>query len=271
MDGAQPRRPAVAGRFYPGTSDAVQRALEGYLPAEATPRPALALMAPHAGWMYSGAIAGETWAQVVVPRRVVLLCPNHTGLGPARSLWSGGAWVLPGGAVAVDETLGARLQAQCGLTPDRDAHRHEHAIEVHLPFARARRPDVEIAAICLSGGLGAAACAEIGAGLAQAIRATPGEVLIAASTDMSHYVEAEQARGLDRFALDRVLALDPEGLLSTVRRHRISMCGVIPTAVALHAALALGATRADLIRYGNSGEASGDFDRVVGYAGAVIA
>jgi AmmeMemoRadiSam system protein B len=264
--------PAVAGRFYPGTAAQVRAQLRQLLPADATPRPAIAAMAPHAGWIYSGGIAGETWSAVRIPSRVILLCPNHTGHGARRSIWSGGDWLLPTGAVPVDHALTAALAGACGLTPDRAAHEQEHAIEVHLPLLQACRPDVRIAAICLAG-LDLQGCAAIGAGLAEVVGSTDeidDRPLIVASSDMSHYISARQAATLDRLALDRVLALDPAGLLATVTQHRISMCGVLPMTATLFAARALGATRAELVRYGHSGERSGDDERVVGYAGVVV-
>lgn len=264
-----PRPPAVAGRFSPADPDRLRAEVQQRLGPAVTPRPALALMGPHAGYVYSGSILGETWARVVVPPRVVLMCPNHTGRGVARSLWSGGGWQLPGATVPVDEELRDAIGEHCGAEPDERAHLDEHALEVHLPFALARQPQLRIAALCLAP-LDLEACRAMGEGLARVVERSPEPVLLVASTDMSHYLPAARAEQLDRMALDRVEALDPAGLLRTVRRHDISMCGVVPTTVALFAALALGAREAELVRYGHSGQISGDHDRVVGYAGAVV-
>lgn len=263
------REPAVAGRFYPGEASRLRQEVEALLGPAVEPRPALALVGPHAGYVYSGSILGQTYARVVVPRRVVLMCPNHTGLGVPRSLWSGGGWRLPVGTVPVDEALGRALRQHCGAEPDRAAHLREHALEVHLPFALARQPALRIAALCLAG-LALEECREIGEGLARVVRESDEPVLLVASTDMSHYVSADQAARLDGMALARVEALDPEGLYRTVRSHRISMCGVLPTTVALFAARELGATEAERVRYGHSGERSGDHERVVGYAGVLV-
>lgn len=267
------RSPAVAGRFYPGEPRALARELDRCLAPTAAPVAARMLMAPHAGYVYSGELAGRTWSRVHVPERVLLLCPNHTGLGSRRALWPGGAWDTPAGPVEVDADLTAALLS-AGLKADAAAHLREHAIEVHLPFLRARNPAARIAAVCL-GGLGLAECRALGEAIAAAIRGLDGEdgrpgVLLAASSDMSHYVSADAAAALDRLALDRLLALDPDGLFTVVERRRISMCGVLPTTVALFAALALGATTAELVGYTNSGRVSGDDDRVVGYAGAIV-
>lgn len=263
------RAPAVAGRFYPRDPQALRQQVEQLLGPAVEPQSAIALVGPHAGYVYSGSILGQTYARTVVPPRVVLMCPNHTGRGVARSLWSGGPWQLPGGAIAVDEALSAALVEHCGATPDREAHRHEHALEVHLPFARARQPRLRIAALCLAN-LDVAACRQMGEGLARVVQQSDEPVLLVASTDMSHFLSAQRSAVLDKMALDHVLALDPAGLHQTVHRHQISMCGVIPTTVALFAAQQLGATEATLVRYGHSGQVSGDHDRVVGYAGVVV-
>lgn len=269
------REPAVAGRFYPGDPRALRRELDRCLAPAAEPVAARMLMAPHAGYVYSGELAGRTWSRVHVPKRVLLLCPNHTGRGARRSLWPGGAWNTPSGPVPVAADLTAALLARAGVQADTAAHLREHAIEVHLPFVHARNPDAQIAALCL-GGLGRDDCRELGEAIAAAIRELEGDrdrpgVLLAASSDMSHYISAAAAAGLDRLALERLLALDPAGLFDVVEQRHISMCGVLPTTVALFAALALGATRAELVGYTHSGKVSGDLERVVGYAGAIVA
>lgn len=269
------REPAVAGRFYPGDPRALRRELDRYLAPAAEPVPARMLMAPHAGYMYSGEMAGKTWSRGHVPNRVLLLCPNHTGRGARRSLWPGGAWNTPSGPVTVAADLTEALVGRAGVQADTAAHLREHAIEVHLPFLRARNPDAQIAALCL-GGLDLDDCRALGEAIAAAVRELEGQadrpgVLLAASSDMSHYISAGEAAARDRLALDRLLALDPAGLHRTVEQHDVSMCGVLPTTVALFAALALGATRAELVGYTHSGKVSGDLQRVVGYAGAIVA
>ncbi len=266
------RQPAVAGRFYPGDPARLGHEVARLLGEQPAERDAFAVMAPHAGYMYSGGVAGATFAQVRVPSRAVVMCPNHTGLGVRRSLWSSGQWNMPGGAVPIAEELASAIRDAADLGSDHMAHLREHAIEVQLPFLQARRPDISIVPICLAG-LSLRECHELGEGLARAIAAAPGGALgtlIVASTDMSHYVPADVAKRLDTLALERVRALDPDGLYDVVTRHDISMCGFIPTTVALVAALRLGATGAELVRYANSGDASGDYASVVGYAGVVV-
>ncbi len=268
------REPAVAGRFYPGDKEQLAgevAALLGEHPGgRATaepPRPAVGVLAPHAGYVYSGRVAGATYARVEVPERAVVMCPNHTGRGPAISLWPDGAWLTPLGRVPVDAPLTSALLRGGLVAADREAHRLEHALEVHLPFLQLRRPEVSIAALCL-GPLSFAQCQALGATVADAARRRPA--LLVASSDMSHYLPAARAREKDMRALERFLALDPQGLHQVVRREDISMCGYVPATVMLVAALELGAREAELVRYGNSAEASGDADSVVGYAGAVV-
>jgi AmmeMemoRadiSam system protein B len=269
------REPAVAGRFYPGDPAILRRDVGRYLgpPPAAGELRVQAALVPHAGYLYSGAIAGETYGRIRVPPRAIVLCPNHTGLGARRSVTAADAWQLPGGPVPVDAELRDELVRRAGLELDHRAHLREHAIEVQLPFLRAKAPDVSFVGVCL-GGLSLAECCRLGEGIADAVRAVspgdPSEVLLVASSDMSHYVSATAAARLDALALERVVALDPEGLYRVVQEHDISMCGYIPTTVALVAARSLGATSARAIRYGNSGEASGDMDRVVGYAGVIV-
>jgi MEMO1 family protein len=262
------RAPAVAGRFYPGDAKRLEKDVRGYLATDQAPAKAIGVVAPHAGYMYSGAIAGAGYARVQVPRSAIVLCPNHTGMGVRRAISTADAWRLPVGDLALDSELTGELVERAGLEPDEMAHQHEHAAEVQLPFLWARNPEVRIAVACLSG-LSARECVQIGEGIAQAIGGRK-DVLLVASTDMSHYVAATEAKRLDAMALARVQALDAEGLCRVVEENDISMCGYIPTAVVLAAAKKLGARSAALARYGNSGEASGDFDQVVGYASLVI-
>lgn len=267
------REPAVAGRFYPASPADLNRTLDDLF-AQSSPSTSehstLLAVVPHAGYIYSGRIAAATFARTDVPKYVLVLCPNHTGLGHRRALWSRGAWRTPLGKVEIAEELTERLKQHARLDDDELAHVHEHAIEVELPFLQRIEPEVCIAPICLQQ-LSVDECLELGQALADGIRAFGKRVLIVCSTDMSHYIRAERAAELDRLALDRVEALDPSGLYQTVIERRISMCGFVPTTVGLAAARALGAKRAELVQYGNSGETSGDFERVVGYAGALVA
>jgi MEMO1 family protein len=273
MEGKPWIRPAaVAGRFYPGDPDALSQQVTGFLAAgEGDAAPASALMAPHAGYMYSGGVAGRVFAAAVVPERVIVLCPNHTGLGRRISVVPAGRFSLPGGDVPIDEELASAVLAEVpGAEPDREAHRFEHAIEVELPFLRARQPRVRLVPIVL-GVLSEAEAVALGEGLHRAAQRAGGGVLVVASSDMSHYLPDDVARRVDRVALEPLLAFDPGGLYRTVRAQEISMCGFIPATAALSYARVAGASAPQLVAYATSGDASGDRQRVVGYAGVIMA
>ncbi len=264
------REPAVAGTFYGARAAALAGEVDGYLRAGGAVAPvdALGVVVPHAGYVYSGAVAGAVFGRVAIPPRVIVLGPNHTGLGEAVSLWPGGAWRTPLGEVPIDAGLTAALASEAGASPDVLAHRREHALEVQVPFLQRRRPDVSLAALCLSH-LSFEECEALGRAVARA--AAAAGALVIASSDMSHYVPAQRAHELDARALERLLALDPRGLYEVVHRDHITMCGIVPATVMLVAARERGATRAELVRYAHSGEVTGDERSVVGYAGVIVA
>ncbi|HAM32013.1 MAG: AmmeMemoRadiSam system protein B [Deltaproteobacteria bacterium RBG_16_66_15] len=261
------RMPAVAGQFYPGTASGLSRALLT-LTREVKERvAAIGVVSPHAGYVYSGAVAGEVFSSIHVPERSILFCPNHTGAGEDAAVMSHGTWLMPWGEVPIDEELAAKLENACPLLrEDPSAHAREHSIEVQIPFLHRFRPDIRFVPVAL-GRLSLEECRELGESVADAVSGDAERPLLVASSDMSHYVPDAVARKKDRMAIDRMLALDPEGLYRTVRTERISMCGVLPATVVLYAALRLGATSARLIRYATSGDVSREFDQVVGYAG----
>lgn len=264
------RRPAVAGQFYPGAENALRSELSGFIQRTDRRRKVFGIIAPHAGYVYSGAVAGAVYSGIEIPDSVLILGPNHHGLGAAAALYPDGEWLTPLGSTPVNARLNQLLGSVPYLQSDSLAHQHEHSLEVQLPFIQYLRPDVSIAALCLGHG-DFEAVRVIGEGIAAAIRGYGSDVLIVASSDMTHYESAVAARRKDRLALERVLALDAEGLLSVCRSERITMCGVVPVAVMLVAARELGATGAELTAYATSGDVTGDDEQVVGYAGMTIA
>jgi len=264
------RQPAVSGRFYPAATDELRREVARCLAGGNGGKRHIGVVAPHAGYVYSGAIAGKIFADTAVPRRVVVLAPNHTGRGARAAIWDKGAFALPGDQVPIDEELcAALLESGAGFQADHEAHRYEHALEVELPFIRARRPDAVITPVIL-GGLDGAECVAVGAALADVVARLGDEVLVVASSDMSHYLPDDVTRQLDRRAIEPMLACDPRRLYDVVEKEAITMCGVLPATAMLSYARARGASRGTLVAYGTSADTFGDRDRVVGYAALAI-
>lgn len=267
------RHPAVAGRFYPRDPDDLRAEAREYLSQSEeknAPQRAIGCMAPHAGYMYSGHVAGAVFGQVEVPRRCVVICPNHTGMGRALSIMSAGAWETPLGDVPIDAALAAALKARfSGLQEDWAAHQAEHAAEVELPFLQLRQPELTFVPIAL-GTRQFESLEQLGLALADVISAQSDPVLIVASSDMNHYESDAVTRVKDHRAIERILTLDPRGLYDVVTQQDISMCGFGPAVAMLTAARQLGAKSADLVKYATSGDVSGDRNMVVGYAGVVV-
>lgn len=264
------RHPAVAGRFYPKDRDTLLKDVQSYLSPQTASSPALGCVVPHAGYVYSGAVAGTVYAQIDLPRSIIILCPNHTGKGRPLAIMSQGAWDTPLGPALIDSPLADALKERFPLlTEDAEAHRSEHAIEVELPFLQARRSDFTFVPIAL-GTAQFDILEKLGAALADTILSHSDKILIIASSDMNHYENDTITRVKDHKAIDRMLALDARGLFDVVMREDISMCGFGPAVAMLTAATRLGATSAELIKYATSGEVSGDREMVVGYAGIVV-
>lgn len=268
------RRPAVAGMFYPADPNELRTLVEGQLAeVAASPQAACAAIVPHAGLIYSGQCAAHVFRRLEIPPVVVLLAPNHRGFvehpGGASS-WSFGAFETPLGAIRVEQDFLARLEQVCPLVGhDESAHAREHAVEVELPFLAILAPDVRIAPILLAWD-DWTRCKELAAALVQVVDDWPGDVLLLASSDMTHYESAKSAARKDRIALSAVERLDGRELLAICRQHGVTMCGRAPSAVVLEAARQAGATRAEVVDYRHSGLVTGDDTEVVAYAGVVI-
>ncbi len=264
------RPPAVAGQFYPGRAEVLLRDIRKYTSAKIAKQPAIGCVVPHAGYMYSGHVAGALYASVRLPKRFVILCPNHTGVGAPLAINSEGAWETPLGEVPIDAEMAQSLKEKFPLlAEDRLAHQTEHALEVQLPFLQALEKDFSFVPITVGTGR-LDVLQALGSVIAQAVQATGGPAMVIASSDMNHYESDAITRVKDHKAIERVLALDPEGLHDTVQREHITMCGYGPAIVMLTAAKALGATKAELVKYATSGDVSGDSDWVVGYAGIAV-
>jgi len=286
------REPVAAGRFYPGSATALQAEVRAWLARGAssgTPEcgarptgPLHGVMLPHAGYVYCGAVIGATlaasWADPRsgrdIPRRLLALCPNHTGMGHPLGVWPEGFWRTPLGDTAVDAELADALCA-CGggFAADTASHAHEHSIEVLLPFlqylAGGDVAPLRITPVCVGVG-SAAALRAAGPALADVLRrqTTGGEAVgIVVSSDMNHYEDQETTLRKDARALAKLLSCDADGLLDVTRRERITMCGAAPMSLALFAARAAGTPWAELCAHDTSAAASGDARQVVGYAG----
>jgi len=265
------RSAAVAGAFYPGEAATLRRMVEGLLPPGADRRSAIAVVSPHAGYVYSGGVAGAVFASVEVPAVVVILGPSHRPIRPLFALMNAGSWETPLGPVPVDGSLADDILA--GLptaAEDASAHAREHSLEVQLPFLQVVRPRVSIVPIAVSARAGYADLSALGEALASAFQTRKERPLLVASTDMSHYISRAEARTKDFLAIEAIRRLDPRGLFDTVLGEEISMCGFQPAVAVLAAALILGATRAELVAYATSADRTGDDREVVGYAGLRI-
>ncbi|MBI5665159.1 MAG: AmmeMemoRadiSam system protein B, partial [Nitrospirae bacterium] len=259
-----------AGQFYESSPSKLTGQVNKYLETDAVKDSAIGIVSPHAGLMYSGRVAGAVYSRIKIPRTFILIGPNHTGLGSPVSLMSSGVWHMPTGELKIDEDLAGALKKTSDIiSEDSLAHRMEHSLEVQLPFILHFSSDAGIVPITMMP-VQLEVCRTVGEALADVVRKSDYPVTIIASSDMSHYVSDAAARKKDQKAIDRVLALDPEGLYKTVMNEDISMCGVIPVTTMLFAARKLGASKASLVKYMTSGEVSGDYDYVVGYAGIIV-
>jgi MEMO1 family protein len=270
---SQVREAAVAGQFYPASRTELLGEVRAFLGAKASGGKrvrALGVIAPHAGYVYSGAVAGAVYAYVEVPRKVIVLCPNHTGLGEPLSITSAGSFRTPLGDAQIDSTLArALMQAFPLLREDAAAQLREHAVEVQLPFLQVARDDLAFVPITVGTGQFEVLTA-LGVVLAKIIVECGEPVLMVASSDMNHYEDDTETRVKDALAIEQVLGLQPKGLFQTVQGQKISMCGYGGAVAMLTAALRLGATSAELVKYATSGDVSGDREHVVGYAGIAV-
>lgn len=264
------RRPAVAGRFYPGNKRDLQEELRRCIEKSASPRRVIGVISPHAGYMFSGGCAGKAFGMVEIPETVVILGVDHRrSSGYSFAVDGNECWRTPLGDVKIDGRLRRRLLARSALFRSTSgAGTREHSLEVQVPFIQYLNPQAKILPILISSG-DSAALIEAGERLAESIEES-GDVLLLASTDMSHFLDADLAEKYDRMAVERIERLDPAGLFDVVRANGISMCGVEPTATMLAAARKLGATESEVVEYTNSGFVSGDKSEVVAYLSMLV-
>lgn len=266
------RKPAVAGQFYPGSAKGLKEQIELLINKGKEKKDVIACLLPHAGYIYSGGVAGAVVSGINIRDKIILLGPNHTGFGTAFSIMTEGVWETPLGEVNIDSALAKKILSNSKyLENDSTAHIYEHSLEVELPFLQYFRASFEIVPITfLSDDLDSLKA--IGKEIAKTILESniKDTVQIIASSDMTHYESQETAQRKDEAAIKAILELDEDRLMQQVRQLNISMCGYAPAIVMLSAAKLLGAKQASLIKYQTSGDVTGEKESVVGYAGITI-
>ena len=274
LRGPEVRSPAVAGMFYPSGTSQLRRMVDDMLAnVDAEPAATVAAISPHAGLVYSGQCAAHVWKRMEIPETVVILAPNHTGVSNSpggASAWNHGAFQTPFGEIPIAEDFLAGVEQKCTFVcHDPAAHTREHAIEVQLPFLQTLAPHAALAPIVIAWDRWDASLT-LATALAKSIAEHSGDVLLVASSDMTHFESAESAEHKDRAALDAIERLDGEQLLDVCHRENVTMCGRAPSAIVLEAARQLGATKAAVVDYRHSGWVTGDDSSVVAYAGVVV-
>ena len=264
------RNPVVSGQFYPESPSQLKAVIAGMVDEKAVKEEVIGLISPHAGYIYSGSVTGAVISRIKFKDTFIIMGPNHTGRGKPLSIMTEGVWKTPLGEVEIDSELGKQILATSShLEEDSVAHQYEHSIEVQLPFLQYFKKDIKIVPIILAYSSGAI-YKEVGKELARAIKDLNREVVIIASSDMTHYEPQESARKKDNKAIEAMLDLDEDELLKRVSELNISMCGYAPAVSLISAAKELGAVGAELVKYQTSGDTTGDYSTVVGYAGIVI-
>lgn len=264
------RKPVVAGSFYPASPSKLEEMIAGMVDDSAPREEVVGLICPHAGYIYSGPVAGAAVSRIRFTDTFIIMGPNHTGLGKPFSIMTCGTWETPLGNVEIDAELAQKLVGNSSyLEEDVNAHLREHSVEVQIPFLQHFKKDVRIVPMVLSHASGSI-YKEIGLEIAEVLNGLERDVIILASSDMTHYEPEEQAKRKDNAAIEAILRLDEDELLERIAEQNITMCGYAPVVALISAAKAMEARRAELVRYQTSGEASGDYSSVVGYAGLII-
>jgi hypothetical protein len=272
MEKSNLRKPAVAGQFYPSSTLELKKQIESLIDKKAAKSDVLGCMLPHAGYIYSGPVAGYTVSQINIKAKIVLIGPNHTGYGTPFSIMTQGIWQTPLGEILIDDELATAILGSCEyLQDDELAHLYEHSLEVELPFLQYFKKDFKIVPVVVASN-NLAELKEVGKGIASVINKLniKDSVMLVASSDMTHYEPQGQAEKKDKLAIDAILELDEDKLVQRIQRFNITMCGYAPVVIMLSAVKLLGAKNAALVKYQTSGDITGDPTSVVGYAGIVI-
>jgi AmmeMemoRadiSam system protein B len=267
------RMPAVSGRFYPSNPlelTSFVRECARFDDVPTAPARVKACLVPHAGYVFSGRVAGAVYSRIAFPKKILILGVRHYPHGEKAAILSSGAWRTPLGDAPIDEPLAATLRNACPmLREDSVAHSSEHSLEVQIPFLQVLQPGFTFVPIAL-GTVRFEDLVTVGEAIGHVLAAAGEEILLLTTSDLNHYENDATTRVKDHKAIDRILALDPRGLYDTCRNEEISMCGLGPAVAMLTALQSLGTTRAELVRHATSGDVSGDFSAVVGYAGMIF-
>ncbi len=264
------RSPIASGSFYPGNREELESSLKTLMKDYPERERALGVISPHAGYVYSGRVMGSIFSRVEMPNTVVILAPNHTGRGAPFSVWPEGCWRTPLGDISTDEDLvNEILNASELFEKDKAAHQNEHSAEVILPFLQYSNPQVKIVVIVIRSG-NFEDLSIVGKSIGKVLKKTEPGALVVASSDMTHYESQQSAEKKDKSAIAEIVALREEGLYRVVRELDISMCGVSPVISMMVCSKERDATKAELTRYETSGEVTGDYKQVVGYAGVIV-
>ncbi|MEI6092223.1 MAG: AmmeMemoRadiSam system protein B [bacterium] len=274
------RQAVVAGQFYPKDKKGLTTLLAKLLAdGPAIKTKSLAVVAPHAGYVYSGKTAGKVYSSIEIPDTVIIMSPNHTGIGSPVSLDPAEKWSTPLGDVNADINILKKIKDKFSQAEfNSNAQTREHALEVHLPFLQILRPDVKIVPMTLAD-MNINSIKELGIVLAEIIidveNKTGSIPLIVASSDMTHFEDAETAKKKDMMAIDKIKQLDTDGFIDVVENHDITLCGlytipVMMEAVKRYSKLKKLSFKVELIDYTNSGFVTGDSLEVVAYAGIVV-
>ena len=267
------RLPAVAGRFYPADPNelaaAVRRMSAPGGDAETAKISVAACLVPHAGYMYSGAVAGAVFSRIELPKKIVILGVRHFPRGESAAILSNGAWRTPLGDAPIDTDLAMALREACPLLrEDAVAHSQEHSLEVQIPFLQVLAPGFSFVPVAL-GTVRFDDLVRVGEAVARVLKAAKERVLLLATSDLNHYEDDATTRVKDAKAVERLLALDARGLFDVCRTEKISMCGLGPAVATITALRGMGVADGELVRYATSADTSGDTSSVVGYAGII--
>lgn len=265
------RKPVVAGQFYPQTEASLRKMLSGLISPVSEKQDAIGVIMPHAGYVYSGLVAGLTISKVDIKKTAVILGTNHTGSGEKFSIMTNGSWITPLGEVKIDSEIAVSiLKEGTLLKEDSLAHLQEHSIEVEIPFLQYLKSDIKIVPIAVSPEASLSECRKLGEDIADGFKKIGRPGLFMASTDMTHYESEEIAKEKDRLAIDAILDMDEEKLFNVAKERNLSMCGLPAVCALISACRSLGAKKSGLVKYQTSGDVSGDYSSVVGYAGMIL-